>query len=85
MKFFLPANYVCVKNTRKNVVIREHNVVCVVGDINDTELHFYFYPRDCNQTSIKRPFSNSWQYKVCFNLKNEKQEMCVNLKTVMWD
>jgi hypothetical protein len=54
MKFFLSANYVSVKNTRKNVVISGHNVACVVGDTAETELRFYFYPRDCNQTSIKR-------------------------------
>jgi len=55
MKFFLSAKYVCVKNTRKNVVIRGYNVACVVGDTNETELHFYLYPRDSNLTSIKRP------------------------------
>lgn len=58
-------------------------MACVVGDTNEIELHFYFYPRDCNQTSIKRLLSNSQQHKVRFNLKRAKQELWVNLKTVM--
>jgi len=48
-------------------------MACVVGDTNETELGFYFYPIYCNQTSIKRPWSNSWQYKVRFNLEKKRQ------------